>query len=600
MTAISLIVFAGSLHAQDPKPVDAPKPNMGAGLGVRQQQVRRMLGDLDRRITEVARKLESEQPGQSRKLIAALEKSKRLLLDRRMNEIVGLLNDAKLDSASDEQLKLNRDLTALIEFLLHEDEESERVRKEIETLQEWKKEIEKILGREKDLLRDSQALQNKPGAMEKLDARIEDLEKLIEKQEALLERTAGDEEKGLDALDRLAADQAALRKETSKLASELAAEPAQPPPGAESLQNAAGKQKDAEKSLGKRDPEAAAKSEQAAVDRMREALQELKNERERVEKLGEESMPGLSRSQKENEGRTGELGRQMAQSEHTQESQQAENARQALGKAGKSMGQASEQLDQQQPGEAAEDQEDAVEELEDALGELEERLDELKKEVRNENLAKLENQFREMLERQKAASKLTTQVDPTVEDPPTRAQRLAIRKIARMEEELAGSAEEARKLIEEDGSSVVFLSVVGDLHQALLDVAELLDGGKTGKFTQSSQKEIERTLEELIEALQKARSNMQEKDGGGKPGQGGKGALLPPAAELRLLKANQLRVNRRTRAFDGERGEEGALNEMLGRQLQGLSEIQSRILLLARELAQRGHGGPGGGDEELD
>ena len=109
-------------------------------------------------------------------------------------------------------------------------------------------------------------------------------------------------------------------------------------------------------------------------------------------------------------------------------------------------------------------------------------------------------------------------------------------------------AQQALQLIEEDGTTISFPVVVENMRDNLTQVAAFLEQQATGIETQTLQHEIERTLEELIEALQIAKKSGSG-SGQGKPGNC-KPALLPDTAELKLLRALQLRVNRRTRSFD--------------------------------------------------
>jgi len=64
--------------------------------------------------------------------------------------------------------------------------------------------------------------------------------------------------------------------------------------------------------------------------------------------------------------------------------------------------------------------------------------------------------------------------------------------------------------------------------------------------------------------------------------------LLPPSAELKLLRLTQSRINRRTIDFDGEiRGSE-KLDGVLMRQVRDVTLLQKKVTESARELAARG------------
>ncbi len=256
-----------------------------------------------------------------------------------------------------------------------------------------------------------------------------------------------------------------------------------------------------------------------------------------------------------------------------------------------SMGKASEKLSEQKPGEAEEEQDEALEDLEDAFQQLEEEIEQMKQEIQEQQIAQLEAIFREMLEKQKKLTKDTADLDhrrqQAADDKLARADRVQLRNLSRDEKSLGKTAEEAETLLYDEGTSIVVLSVVSELKKALEDVGELMDASKTGAFVQSSQKEIELTLEELIEAMKQAQNQKQQQQQQQQqpPGEQPPPPLLPPAAELRMLKLSQLRVNRRTVDFDAAQVEAGQLDETMLRQAAELADFQAKVTTMAREIS---------------
>ena len=116
----------------------------------------------------------------------------------------------------------------------------------------------------------------------------------------------------------------------------------------------------------------------------------------------------------------------------------------------------------------------------------------------------------------------------------------------------------------------------------------LIDAKRTDAYTQSQQKEIELTLEELIEALQQAQKQKEGSGGGGGGGGGGDPPLLPGSAELKLLRAAQLRINRRTVAFDTARTPMGELDEVMKQEITNLSQRQAEIGDMTIRILERG------------
>jgi hypothetical protein len=78
----------------------------------------------------------------------------------------------------------------------------------------------------------------------------------------------------------------------------------------------------------------------------------------------------------------------------------------------------------------------------------------------------------------------------------------------------------------------------------------------------------------MLEALKKSR---KEGGGGGGGGGGGKQPLLQKSAELKMLRAAQMRVNRLTKQFDLIRPD-GKLGEALARELDNIRVRQVDIV----------------------
>jgi hypothetical protein len=268
------------------------------------------------------------------------------------------------------------------------------------------------------------------------------------------------------------------------------------------------------------------------------------------------------------------------------------------------MQQASGDLRKQEPSDASRQQGKAIKELEEALKEIEERLAQLREETQVEKLAKLEARFREMLAVQKELSAKTFVIDKKKTDNMgqlARSDRNALKSLGEDERglaiikqdgqpdrvPLAFRAQQALEIILDDGTSVVFPDVVEQLRDDLVTVGTLLaDNLRTDNYTQAMQKEVETTLEELIDALQKAQKQ-KEGGGGGGGGGGGNEPLLPGSAELKLLRAAQLRVNRRTTSLEAARPETGEFDNVLKQEVQKVSERQADIGEMTLRILER-------------
>jgi len=253
------------------------------------------------------------------------------------------------------------------------------------------------------------------------------------------------------------------------------------------------------------------------------------------------------------------------------------------------MQRASHQHRQNQPQDASGHQQEAIDDLERALDEIEQVLAQLREEEREELLAALEARFREILERHRPITTGTIDLEETrAARAWTRADRLRLADIAAEEKALADLVQVAHEILVEDGTTVVFPRVVAGLRDDMVNVHHRLEAERTGAYTQTLEKEIEQTLEELIEALERAQ---QERQAGSGQGQGQSAQsplqpLVPDSAELKLLKAAQLRVNRRTKSFDQARPA-GPLDTEMETQLKKITARQAEVAEMAEEMTQR-------------
>jgi hypothetical protein len=383
--------------------------------------------------------------------------------------------------------------------------------------------------------------------------------------------------------------------------------PARPAePGEKPLQQAIENEHGAEKNLQEGKGKVAQEEEQTALENLKHALAELKHESSRIAKLPPEEFEKLAGKQDDTANQTARLEEKMQQAADQAKPADGQPGggqpggspgggkpspgRQKVQQAQKAMEQASGDLRDQEPGDASRQQDKAIRQLEDALREIEERLAQLREETQIEKLARLEARFREMLARQKAASAETIVFEKkrVAEGELKRSDRLAVGKLAAEERSLAAAAQLALDIILDDGTSVVFPDVVGQVRDDLASVATLIDAKRTDAYTQSQQKEIELTLEELIEALQQAQKQKEGSGGGGGGGGGSEPPLLPGSAELKLLRAAQLRINRRTAAFDTARTPLGELDDLMKQEFANLSQRQAEIGDMTIRILERG------------
>jgi hypothetical protein len=253
------------------------------------------------------------------------------------------------------------------------------------------------------------------------------------------------------------------------------------------------------------------------------------------------------------------------------------------------MQRASQQHREQDAEQAADEQRQAVDELQRALEEIEDALAQLREQEREELLAALEGRFIEILERHKPITAATATLDGTrAERPWTRTETLRLAEVTQEERTLADLVRVCYDILVEDGTTIVFPRIVSQLEQDMLNVHGLLDRQRTGPFTQALEQEIERTLEEIIAALQRAQEQQQQQAQSSQSQQSSQQLqpLVPDSAELKLLKSAQLRVNRRTASFDQARPE-GSLDAEMKAQVARIAERQADVAHMTEEMVER-------------
>jgi len=586
-----LFCAANPVTAQPADPSTTPTSD-DSELGARQEHVEQLMLKMDRTFRSLAQQLEAEQ---AEKLIAALQESKKMLLADRVKEIRNLLNAARLKNATERQQQVLDDVRILLRLLLEEEQRNPLA--EWEQLQLWKTDLDELRDQQRKLRRENDKLLRPEAALAELSAQIAAVKALIEEQTNLNAETAKAAENDPADLKPLAPQQEAQQSDTEAAARQIAkanarqegaAPPKEPSSQNTPLDHAAGSQQQAGAAMKQAQAGAAADAQKKALAELEKALADLEQERRRVAMLPPEASEELARQQQAAADKAAGLQDQMKQSESS--SQSGPPGAPNVSKAQQSMQQASGDLESGQAEDATEDQEAAIRELEKAIEKIEERLAQLREETQVEKLARLEQRFREMLTKQQAITKQTLELETLriKQETFTRKDRLAVAGLAKSERALVEAADQAYDILLEDGQSVVFPSVVESLRTDLEQAADLLSERLTDTYTQAVQQEIENTLEELIKALNKAQQSAKKSESSGQGG-GGEQApqpLLPDSAELKLLRAAQLRVNRLTIALEKSRGE-AELSEAQQTRLKSIAMRQEEIAKLTDRMLQR-------------
>jgi hypothetical protein len=232
-------------------------------------------------------------------------------------------------------------------------------------------------------------------------------------------------------------------------------------------------------------------------------------------------------------------------------------------------------------------QSSATQALQQAQREIDRRLAELGVNPEDEAVERLETIFQEMLAAQQLVTQQTGQVAELLAANAgelRRADRITLRRLAHEERELTGRAAHALELIQADGTTVSFPIVVAEIRETLTAIADRLDELRLDEPTPQMQQDVETALAELIEALQQALKGPPRPPGKGR-GIGGKPCLLPDTAELKMLRALQLRINRRTATLDAR--QPGAPDRQPRGELTTLAEQQRKLDAMVLEIISR-------------
>ncbi len=276
------------------------------------------------------------------------------------------------------------------------------------------------------------------------------------------------------------------------------------------------------------------------------------------------------------------------------------------------MQQAQQKLEKNDAKQAQKDQEEAIRQLEQARQEIEDRLAQLRREMQDEMLANLEMRFRQMLDLQTPLTEYSGALLDVDGAWSAKEYRIGLPSRASDQRAIAAMAQQALDIIEEDGTTVILPQIVGQLRDDMIAASTMLkklaemgerrarlrdasrkaltkDIDRTLGYTHQMQQEIEQTLKELIEALEKAQQQQQGGQGQGQgqqsPGQEQREPLVPDSAELKLLKAAQLRVNGRTKRFDSQRGER--LDEIQESEIDRIAGQQEGVAEMAEDMIER-------------
>jgi hypothetical protein len=351
------------------------------------------------------------------------------------------------------------------------------------------------------------------------------------------------------------------------------------------------------------------------VKRMREAekqLDELIDEQERLQKKvqeaqkledpkeREEALKRLAKQQAELQQKAQDLMKQLSRL-------RAERASGALGKAGGEMEQAGGELSRGRQGN--DKQEDALERLDEAQRELEQARQQAEDQLRREQLARVEETIKALRDRQEGLNKEAVRIQKEIQQKAEWSRTLG-GELSRLAENELGLGTEAVEVAKKDlPGTPVFAKLVERVAKIMEEASDRAQTVRKEKppFDKLPDAELTRLQNEALRRLgqmldavkaETAALNQNAAAGGGGNGGGGEGGAgangLPPLAQLKLLRAMQEDVNKRTEAFRKAHPDLDNLTEKEKTELATIRRDQQDIAGLLEELRGDNPGGPEG------
>ncbi|MDO8348808.1 MAG: hypothetical protein Q7T30_01125 [Planctomycetota bacterium] len=521
----------------------------------KQEFARTKFRDLTERMQKLMGVLQKTEPQDSALIAAGLQFVQEAKIHEDLAHVRSLLELERWDDALTEMGEVRKDLTKLYELLQNRNVDLRKLLEQIAKLQAFKDRVDQLSkeqGEEKDASARTEELQQH---LKDIEAHKQRAETLLAEQKDLREKTnelgmeaAAEATKPMeqkegqlkDDTDKLAKDLEGLEKKNAELAEAGKpgapkpgeakpgeakpgeAKPSESKPGSGSCSGSAGKagqaMGQAQKQLGDKKPESSLKDQDHAIENLKQTVQEL-------EAMAEEARRELlklpfdqqAKKQEDTQHATDTLSKDMEKSEQPGEDGEAKPApgkkrvQQAVPKQKAAAG----TLKEYKP--AKQKQQDAKEDLEAAKKELEDALAQLRQQLQDEVLRALEERFTAMLAKQRDLTITTKALDKTRQNvltasgdlPAALAEKIQL--VSNDQGDLYVGAADALKLIDEEGTTAVFPEIIQDLKDQLHEVARRCRTNETSPVVQQQQKDIEDTLELLINAL---RRTIERKEAG--------------------------------------------------------------------------------------
>ena len=641
IVAVALLpVIAGYSLAQEDSGKAADTPARKAGearvreLGkVKQAEALRNLQRLEAIMQKLTARPDDRDPTNSVRLREAFSLSREIQIRETMQKILAFIEADKLDRAVQLQKKVESDLQTVLDLLLEKELDPRKLLKEIRRVRKILEELDQVIEEETSEKIDSEEAEQAGADAAALKKTLARLEELVRKEKGIeLDSSATADQ---EARKGLGNRQAGIRKQTGELLEEDLERTRKEleraleddhddhdhPPGephedeekherqpAEAgtildqgkMKQAIEAMKSAEAALAGQGQDGKAQASAKAAE-ARKALEEAvgSSRQELEESRNNRDFPSLKKEQDGTKQKTQDLLEKLSKRVPGVFSPEGGiPGKGDVAKASEKMSSASESLSGAKAGKAAGQQEEAVEELEKGREKVEDTLEALQEAFRNQLIAYLKEKFTYMLAQQKSATSSTRSLDLKL-----RALNLAAggkqpeigikdrqlaKRLAASELRLSTVCDDVLDVLSEDGTTLVFPEIVVELKADLEQTGGLLDNLQTGDSTRMIQKDIEDTVSEVLAALEEAAKKPpppSPNKGREKKNQNSSAPLLAKSAELKMVRALQLRINRRTSRFDTSRKSVDLSSEARSH-LREIGRKQKEVEKLLRRIAR--------------
>jgi hypothetical protein len=278
------------------------------------------------------------------------------------------------------------------------------------------------------------------------------------------------------------------------------------------------------------------------------------------------------------------------QQDQNQPMPQSEQARKRIQEAIEAQKKVEDELKKNQREPASKNTDDAIAKLEELKKELEKRLRQLREEELERLLANLQARCERMLAMQievQSGTKRVYSVVSSLEDKkPTRAEEQQSQQLSTREGEIVKEANRTLQLLSAEGSAVAFAMSLENVRDDMTIVEKRLDKYDVGEITQNTEQYIIDALKEMIEALKKKQQEMKEnKNKPQPPGQPPPQRLLDLLAELKLIRSQQMQLNKRTIDYAATYKGEQTDDPLVAKELELLSKRQVKLEDMLKKIA---------------